>query len=147
MESFIAVTKEPRWMKYLGILFLLPGVVAAVPFKSETIQALDIPFLGITVLGILLLARGYQRIGWRLNLEGNVLYYNKFHLYSSWKKRRSQEFALPLTKINKIEERSNELIINYDPGRQLKFNTRGLDSLSERRLAKLQETITTKIAD
>ena len=134
-------------MRYVGILFLFPGIVAAIPFKSETIQSFDLPFIVITIVGILLLLRGYQRIGWRLNLEGNVLYYNKFHLYSSWKKRRSQEFALPLTKIHKIEERNNELVINYEPGRQLKFNTRGLDSLSERRLAKLQETVTTKIAN
>ena len=94
MSQFIAVTKEPRWMKPLGVVLLIPGLIALIPFKAEYLEMWDIPLYLSGGLGIVILLRATRRIGWRLNLEDNVLYYSKFDLYSSWKKRRSQEFAL-----------------------------------------------------
>ena len=94
MTQFIAVSKEPRWMKPVGAIFLVAGLIAFIPFKADYLQMWDIPLYSIAGLGVLLLARASQKIGWRLNLESNVLYYGKFNLYGTWKKRRSQEFAL-----------------------------------------------------
>ena len=86
MSQFIAVTKEPRWMKPLGVLFVLLGAIALIPFKADYLQVWDLPLYVLGSVGVLLLLRGTRTIGWRLNLEDNVLYYGKFNIYSSWKK-------------------------------------------------------------
>ena len=141
MSQFIAITKEPRWMKPMGVAFLIPGLIALIPFKADYLQVWDTPFYIIAGLGILLLLRATQRIGWRLNLEDNVLYYSKFNLYSSWKKRRSQEFALSLDKMTKVEFEGSDFVITYHPSKKLRFNTRGLSALSEARLQKLKSQL------
>ena len=73
MSNFIAVSKEPRWMKPLGVIFLLFGMIALIPFKADYLQMWDIPLFTLAGIGALLLLRASQRIGWRLNLEDNVL--------------------------------------------------------------------------
>ena len=138
MSQFIAITKEPRWMKPMGVAFLIPGLIALIPFKADYLQVWDTPFFIIATLGLLILLRAAQRIGWRLNLEGNVLYYSKFNLYSSWKKRRSQEFALSSEKMTRIEFEGSDFTIAYHPSKKLRFNTRGLSSISQARLEKLK---------
>ena len=119
------------------MVLLLPGVFALIPFKVSYLQMFDIPFYLTGILGALLLLRGAQRIGWRLNLEGNILYYSKFNVYSSWKKRRRTEFALPLSKVVSAEKLKTELKITYNPSKKLVFSIRGLDSLQHRRLDKI----------
>ena len=37
-DSFIAVSKEPRWMRLLGVVLLLPGLIALIPFKADYLQ-------------------------------------------------------------------------------------------------------------
>ena len=138
MSQFIAVSKEPRWMKPLGALFLMFGMIALIPFKADYLQMWDLPLFTLAGIGALLLLRAAQRIGWRLNLEDNVLYYGKFNLYGSWKKRRSQEFALSLDKMTKVEFEGNDFVITYNPSKKLRFNTRGLSSISQTRLEKLK---------
>ena len=138
MSQFIAVSKEPRWMKPLGVLFLMFGLIALIPFKADYLQMWDIPLFSLAGIGALLLLRASQRIGWRLNLEDNILYYGKFNLYGSWKKRRSQEFALSLDKMTKVEFEGNDFVITYNPSKKLRFNTRGLSSISQTRLEKLK---------
>lgn len=128
-------------MKPLGVILSLFGLIALIPFKADYLQMWDVPLFTLSGLGILLLLRATQRIGWRLNLEDNVLYYGKFNLYGSWKKRRSQEFALPLDKMTKVEFEGSDLVITYHPSKKLRFNTRGLSAMSETRLQKLKSQL------
>lgn len=128
-------------MKPLGVILSLFGLIALIPFKADYLQMWDVPLFTLSGLGILLLLRSTQRIGWRLNLEDNVLYYGKFNLYGSWKKRRSQEFALPLDKMTKVEFEGSDFVITYHPSKKLRFNTRGLSALSETRLQKLKSQL------
>ena len=138
MSQFIAISKESRWMKPVGVFFLIFGLIALIPFKADYLQMWDVPFFALSGIGLALLLRAAQRIGWRLNLEDNILYYGKFNLYGSWKKRRSQEFALSLDKMTKVEFEGLDFVITYDPSKKLRFNTRGLSALSETRLQKLK---------
>ena len=128
-------------MKPLGFILSLFGLIALIPFKADYLQMWDLPLFTLSGLGILLLLRATQRIGWRLNLEDNVLYYGKFNLYGSWKKRRSQEFALPLDKMTKVEFEGSDFVITYHPSKELRFNTRGLSGLAETRLQKLKSEL------
>lgn len=128
-------------MKPLGVILSLFGLIALIPFKADYLQMWDVPLFTLSGLGIILLLRATQRIGWRLNLEDNVLYYGKFNLYGSWKKRRSQEFALPLDKMTKVEFEGSDFVITYHPSKKLRFNTRGLSALSETRLQKLKSQL------
>lgn len=134
-------------MKPMGIVFLLPGFIALIPFKADYLQMWDVPLFVIAASGLLLLGRASQKIGWRLNLEDNVLYYSKFNLYSTWKKRRSQEFALAIEKMTKVEIKGSEFIIHYNPSRKLSFNIRGLTSLNMSRLEKLQSHLEAQIQE
>jgi len=144
MSMYIAVSKEPLWIKPLGVMLLISGVIALVPFKSDTIQMFDPYLFATSFLGFLLLFRANQRIGWRIVLEDNVIYYSKFNLYSSWKKRRSQEFALSLEKITGIELTRNEITIFYEPSRRLIFNATGLGSYERMRVEKLKKLVEEK---
>ena len=125
-------------MKPLGTILLVPALIALIPFKADYLQAWDTPFFIIASIGNILLLRSAQKIGWRLNLEDNVLYYGKFNLYGSWKKRRSQEFALSLEKVSRVEFEGSDFTISYHPSKKLRFNTRGLSSISQVRLDKLK---------
>ena len=135
------VHKDNSWIKNVGLLLQFFGIFALIPFKSDYIQVWDIPFYCISGLGVLLLFRSFLNIGWKLNLETNVLYYSKFNYYSTWKKRRSQEYALAIEKITKVEYEGNDFVISYNPSKKLRFNTRGLSSLSHLRLEKLKAEI------
>lgn len=141
MSQFIAVSREPRWMKPLGLLCLIFGFIALIPFKADYLQFWDVPFFTLAGLGALLLLLASQRIGWRLNLEDNILYYVKFNLYRSWKQRRSQEFALSLDKLTKVEFEGSYFVITYSPSKKLRFNTRGLSSVCQARLEKLKSEL------
>ena len=145
MSQSIAVSKEPRWMKPLGTILLVPALIALIPFKADYLQAWDTPFFIIASIGNILLLRSAQKIGWRLNLEDNVLYYGEFNLYGSWKKRRSQEFALSLEKVSRVEFEGPDFTIAYHPSKKLRFNTRGLSSISQARLDKLKVEIEAQI--
>ena len=138
MSQFIAISKESRWMKPVGVFFLIFGLIALIPFKADYLQMWDVPFFALAGIGLALLLRAAQRIGWRLNLEDNILYYGKFNLYGSWKKRRSQEFALSLDKVTKVEFEGSDFVITYNPSKKLRFNIRGLSSISQTRLEKLK---------
>ena len=144
MSTYIAVSKEPIWIKRLGFLLLFPSGIGLIPFKSDTIQMFDPYLFAISSLGILLLLRANQRIGWRIVLEENVIYYSKYNLYSSWKKRRSQEFALSVEKIEGMEILKSQIVITYDSSRRLTFNSRGLDSYERIRVEKLKKFIEQK---
>ena len=145
MSQFIAVSKEPRWMKPLGAIMVLPGFVALIPFKADYLQMWDIPLYVIAGLGVLLLLRAAQKIGWRLNLEDNVLYYGKFNLYGTWKKRRSQEFALSSEKMTKVEFEGSDFVITYHPSKKLTFSTKGLSSIAHTRLERLKSVLEAQI--
>ena len=145
MSQFIAVSKEPRWMKPLGAIMVLPGFIALIPFKADYLQMWDIPLYVIAGLGVLLLLRATQKIGWRLNLEDNVLYYGKFNLYGSWKKRRSQEFALSSEKMTKVEFEGSDFVITYHPSKKMTFSTKGLSSIAHTRLERMKSVLEVQI--
>ena len=132
-------------MKPLGAIMVLPGFVALIPFKADYLQMWDIPLYVIAGLGVLLLLRAAQKIGWRLNLEDNVLYYGKFNLYGSWKKRRSQEFALSSEKMTKVEFEGSDFVITYHPSKKLTFSTKGLSSIAHTRLERLKSVLDAQI--
>lgn len=136
----LVVTKEPRWMKYAGALLVLVGSFALIPFKVDYLEMFDLPMYLLGGFGIVLLLRATQKIGWHLVLEGNVLYYSKFNMYSSWKRIRSQEFALSQDKITKVIVTSSSITIHYS-GRMLTFSTLGLDKAARERLVKLEEAL------
>ena len=137
----LVVTKEPRWMKYAGALLVLIGSFALIPFKVDYLEMFDLPMYLLGGFGIVLLLRATQKIGWHLVLEGNVLYYSKFNMYSSWKRIRSQEFALSQDKITKVIVTSSSITLHYEPGRMLTFSTLGLDKAARERLGKLEEAL------
>ena len=140
----LVVTKEPRWMKYVGAMLVLVGLFAFIPFKVDYLEMFDLPIYVLGASGIALLLRAAQNIGWHLVLEGNVLYYSKFNMYSSWKRIRSQEFALSQEKITKVAVTVTAITIRYEPGRMLMFSTIGLDSTAKERLVKLEKALQLK---
>ena len=137
----LVVTKEPRWMKYAGALLVLIGSFALIPFKVDYLEMFDLPMYLLGIIGMLLLVRAAQKIGWHLVLEGNVLYYSKFNMYSSWKRIRSQEFALSQDKITKVIVTATSIALHYEPGRMLTFSTLGLDNTAKERLLQLERAL------
>ena len=129
------------WHVYAGAFLSILGLFGFTPFKFEGWSVFAIGLHILLVLGVFLLLRGTQRIGWRLSLEGNVLYYQKFSLYSSWKKRRSAEFSLATQKINGAKLEGSELRITYEPGRELKFNIHCLNSFSQKKMRDLMNEL------
>ena len=139
--EIISVSKEPVWLTYVGVFFSILGLSGFTPFKFDGWSVFAIGLHVLLALGVLLLLLGSQKIGWRLSLEGNVLYYQKFSLYSSWKKRRSAEFSLATQKINSAKLEGSVLRITYEPGRELKFNTNGLNSFSQKKMRDLMNEL------
>ena len=131
-------------MKYVGAMLVLVGLFAFIPFKVDYLEMFDLPIYVLGASGIALLLRAAQNIGWHLVLEGNVLYYSKFNMYSSWKRIRSQEFALSQEKITKVAVTVTAITIRYEPGRMLMFSTIGLDSTAKERLVKLEKALQLK---
>ena len=128
-------------MKYAGAMMLLVGSFALIPFKVDYLEMFDLPMYMLGMIGVILLVRAAQKIGWHLVLEGNVLYYSKFNMYASWKRIRSQEFALSQDKITKVIVTSTSITLHYEPGRMLTFSTIGLDNSAKDRLVKLERAL------
>lgn len=128
MEQTITIKKDPIWLVYIGVILTLIGSLSFIPanptYWSWEIVS-DILFIAF-VFGAIILIVCSQKIGWRLTLQGNVLYYQKFHLYSSWKKRRSREFSLPIENITSAAIKKNVIQIKYKSNRELKFNVLGM---------------------
>ena len=127
LKQIITIKKDPVWLIYAGIFLTLIGSLGFVPLKfiwwEFTSAFLSIVFF----IGLTTLAACSQKIGWRLSLKGNVLYYQKFHLYSSWKKRRSAEFSLPIENITSATIKKNVIHIKYKPNRELQFKIKGMN--------------------
>ena len=128
-------------MKYAGAMLVLVGSFALIPFKVDYLEMFDLPMYLLGMIGVILLVRAAQKIGWHLVLEGNVLYYSKFNMYASWKRIRSQEFALSQDKITKVIVTSTSITLHYEPGRMLTFSTIGLDNAAKNRLVKLERAL------
>ena len=141
MNQIITIKKDPVLLIYAGAVLLLIGSLGFVPFKFPQWQNL-VYFFNLTFFsGILILLRCFQKIGWRLSLKCNVLYYQKFNLFSSWKKRRSAEFSLPIEKIISARVKKNVIQIKYKPNRELKFKTSGMNPGSRSNLHLLLEAL------
>ena len=128
-------------MKYAGAMMVLVGSFALIPFKVDYLEMFDLPMYMLGMIGMILLVRAAQKIGWHLVLEGNVLYYSKFTMYASWKRIRSQEFALSQDKITKVIINSTSITLHYEPGRMLTFSTLGLDNAAKERLTQLERAL------
>ena len=139
----LLVTKEPRWMKYVGAVFVIIGSFALIPFNVEYLEMFDGPMYVVGSSGVILLIRAAQKIGWHLMLEGNVLFYSKFNMYSSWKRIRSQEFALAKNKITRVTVTTTELIIHYHPNRVLNFSLIGLSQECKNRVIEFSNELST----
>ena len=139
--EIISVSKEPMWNLYAGVFLFVFGLFGFTPFKFEGWSVFAIGLHVFLVIGAMLIFRASRRIGWRLSLEGNVLYYQKFNMYSSWKKKRSAEFSLSIHKINQAKLEGRVLRITYEPGRELKFNTNGLNSFSQKKIHDLMNAL------
>ena len=137
MTQVITIKKDPVWFIYAGVFLLLIGSLGFVPFKFAQWQNIVYFFNLLFFSGILILFRCFQKIGWRLSLKGNVLYYQKFNLFSSWKKRRSAEFSLPIDKITSVHVENGFFQVKYKPGRELRFNTKGITRSGESKLKSL----------
>ena len=141
MTQIITIKKDPVWFIYAGVFLLLIGSLGFVPFRFVWWSYIAFVFNFLFIIGILVSLRCTQKIGWRLSLKGNVLYYQKFNLFSSWKKRRSAEFSLPLGNITSAKVKKNEIQIKYKPNRELKFKTRGMNPGSRSNLHSLLEAL------
>lgn len=123
LKKIITVKKDPVILIYAGILSILIGTLGFVPFKFLWWELFSVLLSCFFFIGLIILFICSQRIGWRISLKGNVLYYQKFHLYSSWKKRRSAEFSLSIEKITSARHKKNVIYIKYNSNRELQFNT------------------------
>ena len=141
MAKYILVSKEPRWLIRIGAVFAPLALVALIPVKADYLQMWDLPLYSLGMIGIGTLIRASQKIGWRISLVDNVLYYSKFNLYSSWKSRRAQEFAIAVGNMSKVEWDGNDFVVHYQPGKQHRFNTTGLDGDAEMRLQQIKEKL------
>jgi len=137
----VSVSKEPTWNLYLGVFLTIMGLFGFTPFKFDGWSVFALGLHVLFVIGVFFLLRCTQKIGWRLSLEGNVLYYQKFSLYSSWKKRRVAEFSLATQKISNAKLEGSTLRITYEPGRSLLFNTRGINSFSQKKIRDLMNIL------
>jgi thiol:disulfide interchange protein len=135
--QIITIKKDPVWLIYLGLSLLIVGTLGFVPFKVAWWQNTAIVFYLVFLAGAFFLLRCFQKIGWRLSLKGNILYYQKFNLFSSWKKRRSSEFPLPVQKITFARVESGVFQIKYEPGRELRFKTKGINRSAKSKLKAL----------
>ena len=134
-------------MIYLGVLLSLLGSLAFIPFKIEGWTLISV-LLKLTLLsGLLILFRCSQKIGWTLNQSGNVLYYQKFNLYSSWKTRRSTEYSIGIENISSIDLERSALVIRYKYNKQLRFNTHGLDRKDNTDLEEFRASMKSLISD
>jgi hypothetical protein len=127
LTQIITIKKDPVWFIYAGVFLLLIGSLGFVPFRFAWWGYMAFVFNFLFIIGILVSLRCMQKIGWRLSLKGNVLYYQKFHLYSSWKKRRSAEFSLPIENITSATIKKNMIHIKYKPNRELQFKIKGMN--------------------
>lgn len=127
LKQVITIKKDPVWLIYAGIFLILIGSLGFVPFKFIWWEFTSILLLVVFFLGITTLLACSLKLGWRLSLQGNVLYYQKFHLYSSWKQRRSAEFSLPVENITSATIKNNVIHIKYSPNRELHFKIRGMN--------------------
>lgn len=125
-NSATAVVKDPSFIAYLGIVLLIPGVIALIPFNILWLQALDIPFYVASFLGLVLLVLAKSKVGWWINVEDNILYYSKFSVFSNWQKRRGVEYAISIDKIYKVEMKRLVVSIYYHPNKKISFHMLGL---------------------
>ena len=143
----ITIKKDPFWMIYLGILLAFSGSLTFVPFKFESWTFISLLLKLILFSGLLILFRCSQKIGWTLNQSGNVLYYQKFNLYSSWKTRRSTEYSIGIENISSIDLERSALVIRYKYNKQLRFNTHGLDRKDNTDLEEFRASMKSLISD
>jgi len=141
LTQIITIKKDSVWFIYAGVFLLLIGSLGFVPFRFAGWGNMTFVFNFLFIIGILVSLRCTQKIGWRLSLKGNVLYYQKFNLFSSWKKRRSAEFSLPIEKITSAQVENGVFQVKYKPGRELRFNTKGITQSSDSKLNTLIITL------
>lgn len=91
------------------------GAVASigiVPFKGN-LEILRYVGLALAILALGFGLRAAQKRCWSLTVEGNVLYLQRFHLYSNWQQRRSEELVMPIGEIHEFQIQGSKLTVVY----------------------------------
>ena len=129
---------EPRWILYLLVVSVLVGALAVVPVQGSLswVRWLGLAFL---VLAALLTLVASRKIGWALSVEGNVLYVQRFNLFSNWQTRRSQELVVPFSEIHEFQTTGGHLTLTYG-GRKRTYHFR-ISSLTNQRKERLNDLI------
>ena len=140
-RSPVVVEYEHRARVYVGWTLVGLGAVGLVPFNMDWYEILQPFLLAVLVLGIAVLLSGFQSIGWRLELVGNTLYYQKFNLYMSWKQRRSKEYTINTANIDKVVVGPKVVSIHYNGNKQLSFTSYWTSSARMRKLNDLAKRI------
>ncbi len=140
-RSPVVVEYEPRARVYVGWTLVGLGAVGLVPLNMDWYEILQPFLLAVLVLGIAVLLSGFQSIGWRLELVSNILYYQKFNLYMSWKQRRSKEYTINTTNIDKVVVGPKVVSIQYNGNKQLSFTSYWTSSARMRKLNDLAKRI------
>jgi len=129
---------EPRWMLYLLVVSVLVAALAVVPLQGSLawVRWLGLAFL---VLAALLALVASRKIGWALSVEGNVLYIERFNLFSNRQTRRSQELVIPFSDIHEFQITGAHLTLIYGV-RKRTYHYR-VAALSKKRKERLNELI------
>jgi hypothetical protein len=94
-----------------------------VPLNLDWFETVQWGVLVLLPVGVVLLLSGFQQMAWRLELVGNTLYYQKFHLYMDWKQRRTKEFTLNVSTISDWKVEPKALHVRYGANKVLVFKT------------------------
>ena len=129
---------EPLWILYLLVVSVVFGSLSVVPVQGNLawVRWLGLAFL---VLAALLSLVASRKIGWSISMEGNVLYVQRFSLFTKWQTRRSQELAIPFSDVHEFQTSGNHLTLTYG-GRKRTYHFR-ISSLSKQHKERLNDFI------
>ena len=108
----LLVRYEPRWILFAALSLGAVASIGIVPFKGN-LEVLRYVGLGLAVLALGFGLRAAQKRGWSLTVEGNILYLQRFHLYSNWQQRRSEELVMPIGEMHEFQIQGSKLTVVY----------------------------------
>jgi hypothetical protein len=120
------------------VVSVLVGALAVVPVQGSLawVHLFGLAFL---VLAALLTLVASRKIGWALSVDGNVLYVQRYNLFSDWQSRRSQELVIPFSDIHEFETAGGYLTLTYG-GRKRTYHFR-IASFTNQRKERLNDLI------
>ena len=70
--EIISVSKEPMWNVCSGAFLSIMGLIGFIPFRFDGWFVFATLLHVLLVIGVFLLLRSMQKLGWRLSLEGGT---------------------------------------------------------------------------